>query len=129
VSIESVQSIRGRVLPMLQYVADEYRERVPRGYPNIVDTPDRGVVGLELDPNFSLYFVTDGSQTYVDFAYRDPRTDARSSASCEKFAGSPNVDRRPLDPSISDQGLRNLISELMSRWNFQPMLIHITDTD
>jgi hypothetical protein len=114
---------------MLQYVANEYQERVPRGYPNVVDTPDQGVVGLELDPNYSLYFVTDGTQTFVDFAYRDPRNDARSSASREKFAGAPSVDRRPLDPSISDQGLRNLISELMSRWNFQPMLIHITDTD
>ena len=129
VSLEAVQSIRGRILPMLRYVATEYSERVPPGYPNIVDTPDRGVVGLELDPNFSLYFVTDGTQAFIDLAYRDPRTDARSSASREKFAGSPNVDRRPLDPAISDQALRNLISELMSRWNFQPTLINITDSD
>lgn len=114
---------------MLRYVAAEYRDRVPRGYPNIVDTPDRGVVGLELDANHSLYFVSDGTQTYVDLAYRDPRTDARSSASREKFSGSPNVERRPVDPAISDQGLRNLISELISRWNFQPMLLYITDTD
>jgi hypothetical protein len=129
VSVEVVQEIRARVLPMFNYIAAEYRERVPRGYPNIIDTPDRGAVGLELDPNYSLYFVTDGTRAYVDLTYRDPRTDARSSASREKFAGSPNVDRRPLDPAISDQGLRNLISELISRWNFQPMLIHISDTD
>ena len=128
-SVEAVQEIRVRVLPMLQYVAAEYIERVPPGYPNIVDTPDRGVVGLELDPNYSIFFVTDGMRVYADFSYGNPRNDARSSASREKFAGSPSVDRRTLAPAISDQALRNLISELMSRWNFQPMLIHITDTD
>jgi hypothetical protein len=129
VSIEAVQTIRARVLPMFRHVADEYRERVPHGYPNIVDTPDRGAIGLELDPNYSVYFVTDGSRTYVDLTYRDPRTDARSSASREKFSGMPGGDRRPLDSDVSDQALRNIISELVSRWNFQPMLIHITDTD
>ncbi len=128
-SVEVIQEIRARVVPMLRYIVTEYKERVPNGYPNLVDTPDRGVVGLELDPNFSLYFVTDGTHAFVDLAYRDPRDDARSSASREKFGGSPQTDRRPLDPGISDQALRNLVSELMSRWNFQPMLIHITDTD
>jgi hypothetical protein len=129
VSVEIVQGIRDRVLPMLRYVADEYRERVPEGYPVIIDTPDRGVVGIELDPNYSLYFATDGRQAYAEMFYRAPRTDARSSASREKFGGMPFSDRRPLDPGISDQGLRNFISELMSRWNFQPLIIHITDTD
>jgi hypothetical protein len=114
---------------MFLYVAREYQERVPPGYPTIVDTPDQGVVGLEFSPNYGLYFVSDGSQTYVDLSYLDPRNDARSSASREKFGGAPSFDRRPLDRSISDQGLRNLISELMSRWNYQPTLIHITDTD
>jgi hypothetical protein len=129
VSVEQVEAIRSRVLPMLRYVEDEYRERVPNGYPHIVDSPDRGVVGIELDPSYSLYFVSDGSQVYADMSYRSPRNDARSSASREKFSGSPDGERRPLDPAISDQGLRNLLSELMSRWNFQPMIIHITDTD
>jgi hypothetical protein len=129
VSVEMIQDIRSRVLPMFRYVAEEYRDRVPPGYPNIVDAADRGVVGLELDPSYSLYFVSDGERIYADVAYRDPRNDARSSASREKFAGLPDDHRRPLDPQITDQGLRNLISELMSRWNFQPMIIHITDTD
>jgi hypothetical protein len=129
VSVEVVQNIRSRVLPMFRVVAEDYRDRVPAGYPNIIDTPDRGVVALELDPNYSLSFVSDGTQTFAELAYRLPRNDARSSASREKFGGSPAVDRRPLDSEISDHSLRNLISELLSRWNFQPMIIHITDTD
>jgi len=114
---------------MFRYVAGEYQERVPPGYPTIIDAADRGVVGLELSPSYGLYFVSDGSQTYAELSSRDPRTDARSSASREKFAGAPSLDRRPLDASISDQGLRNLISELMARWNYQPTMINITDSD
>ena len=59
VSIEVVQHLRSRILPMFQYVQTEYRDRVPSGYPNVVDTADRGVVGIELDPSHSLYIVTD----------------------------------------------------------------------
>jgi hypothetical protein len=129
VSVEQIQMIRDRILPMFRVAAEEYRTRVPVGYPNIVDTPDRGVVGFELDPNYALYVVSDGSQIYADLYAMDPRNDARSSASRAKFGGLPSESRRPLDPGASDQTLRNLISELMSRWNFQPTIIHITDTD
>jgi len=128
VATELLENIRVRVLPMLRLVAEEYRRRVPNGYPVIVDTPDRGVVGIELDPSYALYFVSDGERVWADLSYRSPRNDARSSASREKFGGAPAGDRRPLDGSVSDQGLRNLIAELLSRWNSQPMIIHITDT-
>ena len=128
-SIEVVQDLRARMLPMFRFVQTEYKDRVTRGYPNIVDTADRGVIGLELDAGHSLYIVTDGAQTFADFLYRSPRNDARSSASREKFGGSPVGDRRPLSPSISDQALRNLVAELLSRWQYQPQVIHISDTD
>jgi hypothetical protein len=128
VSIDVLQDIRTRVLPMFQYVAEEYRNRVPAGYPTIIDMPERGVVGFELDPSYSLSFVSDGPGTFAELAYRLPRNDARSSASREKFAGAPAVERRPLDADVSDQALRNMIADLISRWNFQPMIIHITDT-
>ncbi|MER3437632.1 MAG: hypothetical protein C4346_08615 [Chloroflexota bacterium] len=127
-SVDVLQSIRDRVLPMFDVVAEEYRTRVPPGYPIIVDDPERGEVGLELDPNYALYFVSDGSGTYAELRFPLPRSDARSSASREKFSGLPYISRRPVAPEISDQGLRNLIAELMSRWNYQPMIIHITDT-
>ena len=94
-----------------------------------MDTPERGVVGLELDPSHSLYFIDDGAVVQAQFHYRSPRNDAQSSASREKFSGLPVDDSRVVDASISDQGLRNLIAELLSRWNFQPLIIHITDTD
>ncbi len=113
---------------MLRIVAEEYRHRVPEGYPVVVDSPDRGVVGIELDASYALYFVTDGEQLLADLYYRSPRIDARSSASRAKFSGAPFQDRRRLGASVSDQTARNLIAELKSRWNFQPMLIHISDT-
>jgi hypothetical protein len=113
---------------MLAHAAEEYRYRVPEGYPVVLDAPEQGMVGIELDPSYALHIVSDGSQLYAEFYTRNPRTDSRSSASREKFSGAPTFDRRPLDPSISDQGLRNLIAELMSRWNQQPLIIHITDS-
>lgn len=127
-SVEVLQSIRERVLPMFQVVAEEYRGRVPSGYPIIVDDPERGEVGLELDPNYALYFVSDGTQTFAELRFPLPRSDARSSASREKFGGLPYTSRRAVDPAMPDQKIRNLIAELMSRWNYQPMIIHITDT-
>ena len=126
---ETLQSIRERVIPMLQYVAAEYQYRTPAGYPSIVDAPERGVIGFELDQSHSLYFTDDGAVVRAEMYYRSPRNDTNSSASREKFSGLPVDDRRVIEPSISDQGLRNLIAELLSRWNFQPQIIHITDTD
>ncbi len=115
-------------MPMLRLVAAEYERRVPEGYPILVDSVENGLVGIEIDPSFALYVTTEGDELFADYYYRSSRTDARSSASREKFAGSPVYDRRPLSPYISDVQLRNLIAELMSRHNFQPGLIHISDS-
>ena len=128
IEVGALQGIRERVLPMLRFTAEEYRHRVPEGYPVVVDDVERGTVGLELDPDYAIYFTQDGEGLFVDLYYRSPRNDARSSASREKFGGLPFDDRRPLSPDVSDQRLRNLIAELRSRWNFQPGIIHITDT-
>jgi hypothetical protein len=128
VSVELLTSTRDQILPMLRFVAEEYRHRVPEGYPVVLDSPDRGVVGIELDSSYALYFVTDGEHLMADLYYRSPRHDARSSASREKFGGAPFQDRRSLGVSVSDQTVRNLLAELKSRWNFQPSLIHMTDT-
>ncbi len=127
-SVQQLEGVRERLLPMLQFAAQEYRHRTPAGYPVVVDTPESGAVGIEIDPDHALYIVSDGDQIFADFYYRSFRNDARSSASREKYGGLPFSDRRPLRPGISDQGLRNLIAELMSRWNFQPGIIHITDS-
>lgn len=127
-SIEQLTQIRDRFLPMLAFAAEEYRHRTPPGYPVLVDAVDRGMIGLELDASYALYVVADVDGLYADMYRQSPRNDTRSSASRQKHAGLPFHDRRPIDLNISDQALRNLIAELMSHWNFQPGIIHITDS-
>jgi hypothetical protein len=128
VANETLEQLRQRLMPMLRLVAAEYAQRVPEDYPIIVDSVANGLVGIEIDPNYALYFTVEGDQLYADIYWRSSRYDARTSASREKFAGSPLYDRRRLPPSISDIDLRNLIAELMSRYNFQQGVIHISDS-
>ncbi len=127
-SVEMLEQVRERVLPMLRMVAEEYRVRVPDGYPVIVDSVANGLVGLEIDPNYAIYITSDGNELFVDYYVRSTRNDARSSASREKFAGAPVYDRLPFSPYTTDIQLRNMIAELMARHNYQPGLIHITDS-
>lgn len=126
-SVEALSSIRDRLLPMLEFAASRYRGRVPAGYPNLIDTPDQGLVGLEIDPSYALFVTTDGTHTWAEVYRRNPRTDNRANAGYQKPAGLPFNDRRPLPADVSDVALRNLIAELMSYFNAQPNLIHITD--
>ena len=128
VSVEMLEQLRERVMPMLRFVAEEYRPRVPEGYPIIVDAVENGLVGLEIDPSYAIYFTSDGNELFVDLYYRSSRADARSSAMREKFSGSPVYDRRPISPLITDIQLRNLIAELMAQHNYQPGLVHISDS-
>ena len=128
VSVEMLEQVRERMLPMLRLVAEEYRPRVAEGYPIVVDAVANGVIGIEIDPNYALYVTSDGNELFVDYYVRSSRFDARSSASREKFAGSPTYDRRPFSPYTSDLQLRNMIAELMASHNYQPGLIHITDS-
>jgi hypothetical protein len=128
VAIETLSGIRQRMLPMLRLAAAEYAHRTPIGYPVVVDAVEAGTIGIEIDPSYALYVVADGSDLFADLYYRSSRTDARSSASREKFSGQPANDRRPLPLSLSDQALRNLIAEIMARYNVQPGIIHISDS-
>ncbi len=127
-SVQQLEGVRERLLPMLRFAAEEYRHRTPEGYPVVVDTLESGAVGIELDPDHALYVVSDGDQVFAEFYYRSFRNDARTSSSRQKYGGLPFPDQRTLQPDASDQALRNLIAELMSRWNFQPGIIHITDS-
>ena len=127
VPVEQLSQIRDRFLPMISYAQQEYGYRVPPGYPVIHDDTARGVVGIELDPSHSVYLTTDGERLYSDVTYRSSRYDARSSASREKFGGSLVVDRRELPADVSDQYLRNLLAEVMSRLNNQQTMIYFTD--
>ena len=116
------------MLPMLRLVAQEYEPRVSEGYPIIVDSVANGVIGIEIDPNYALYITSDGKELFADYYVRSTRSDARSSASREKFSGSPLYDRRPFSAYTTDVQLRNMIAELMARHNYQPGLIHISDS-
>ena len=127
-SVELLSALRDRVKPMLEVAVEEYRERVPAGYPVIVDAVEQGVIGIELDPSYALYFTTDGTELFAEVYRRSPRTDSRSSASRQKEAGLPLHDRRALTAGASDQALRNLVAELMHHWNMQPGIIHVTDS-
>ena len=128
VANEMLEQVRNRLLPMLHLVADQYRPRVAEGYPVIVDAVPQGLIGLEIDPNYALYITSDGEQLFADYYYRSSRNDVRSSASREKFAGSPVYDRRPISPALTDVQLRNMVAELMTRHNYQPCLVHISDS-
>ncbi len=126
-SVQALDGVRARMLPMLNVAAEQYQRRVPAGYPNVVDAVENGVIGIELDPSFALYITSEGEQLFADVYRRAARIDSRSSASREKFSGLPFDDRRPLAPDVSDQALRNLIHELMHYWNNQPGILFITD--
>jgi hypothetical protein len=128
VSVEMLEQVRERMLPMLRLVAEEYRPRVPQGYPIVVNSVANGVIGIEIDPNYALYVTTDGKELFADYYVRSSRIDARSSASREKFSGSPLYDRRPFSAYTTDIQLRNMIAELMAQHNYQPGLIHISDS-
>lgn len=120
--------LRERLLPMLRYVAREYELRTPAGYPEVVDEPRQGIVGLALDPSYSLFVTQEESGWTAQITCRNPRTDARTSASTMRHGGAPLNDSRPLPDNVSDQTLRNLIAELKSHFNQQPGLIHISDS-
>lgn len=126
-AMDTFQSLRPRFLPMLQAAALQYRNRVPDGYPSILDTPESGTIGMEIDPSHALYLVRDGDRVSARMYRRAPRTDARATAGRQKYGGVPFSDDRELGSDISDNELRNLIAELMSWYNTQPGLIHITD--
>lgn len=128
VAVAGLDGLRERIVPMLRVAAEEYRHRTPPGYPVVLDDPAADAVGIEIDSSFALYVVEDAEGLHADLYYRSSRNDNRSSASREKYAGTPVNDRRPLPDDVSDQHLRNLLAELMSRWNQQPGVIHITDS-
>ncbi len=124
----TTMTLRERLLPMFRLVAQEYDNRTPAGYPEVTDDPDGGIIGIALDPSYSLFLIDEGAEWAVTFTRRNPRTDARSSASSMRHGVAPLNDLRTLPADASDQALRNLIAELKMHFNQQPGMIHITDS-
>ena len=127
VSVETLSGIRDRMVPMLEIVVSRYENRVPAGYPHLVDNVQQGLVGIEIDQDHALYITSNGDDLFAEVYRRSPRTDNQSSASRQKFAGASLSDRRALGHDADDEQLRNLIAELMSYFNQQPGLLYITD--
>jgi hypothetical protein len=128
-ALAELGALRTRMLPMFQVLAEEYRTRTDPGYPVVVDSVDvGGYFGIILDPMYGLYIMTDGERVFAQISMVGWRTDVRSSANKEKFTSLPFEGERPVSSAMSDGQLRNLISELLSYWNTQPLMIHITDS-
>jgi hypothetical protein len=127
--IARLESMRARLWPLLEATRNEYRTRVRNGYPRLVDNVARGgVFGLDFDPGFGVYFMTDGESVYAELHYIALRTDTLSAANREKFAGEPELTRYHIDADWSDLQLRNIVSELVSRWNWQQTVIYRVDS-
>jgi hypothetical protein len=124
-----LESMRARIMPLLEATQTEYRGRVRNGYPRLVDNiPRGGVFGLSLDPGFGIYFMTDGERVFADLNFVSLRVDTLSAANREKFAGQPAGQRVELDAEWTDLQLRNLVAELVSRWNWQQTAIYRVDS-
>lgn len=127
--VARLSAVRPRVMPLLEAVQHEYRGRTRPGHPNIVDNVQRGgLFGLNLDPGYGVYFMTDGSSIFAELHTTMHRTDTLSAANSEKFAGEPSIERRAIDDSWTDHHYRNLVSELLNRWNFQQLRIFRVDS-
>lgn len=114
---------------MLAEVARQYETRSGPGYPVLLDNVDSGgYFGIMLTPAYGLYFITDGEQVFAQINMVGWRNDVRSSANKEKFSGLPFAGVRQVPETLTDPQLRNLIAELLSHWNMQPLLIHQSDS-
>lgn len=117
------------MLPILEEVQAEYAPRVRQGYPRIVDNVERGgVVGMNLDANFGVYFMTDGSDVYAELHTLALRTDTLSMANAEKFSGRPQHERVEIGADWNDLSYRNVIARLLSAWNYQQLAIFRVDS-
>jgi hypothetical protein len=127
--IAELAALRLRVMPILNALKGEYEKRTRRGYPVIVDNVERaGVFGIDLDPGFGLYFMTDGTSLFAELHGTHLRTDALSSANAEKFAGRPEFTRFDIDATWEEHRYRDLISRLLSRWNTQQTRLYRVDS-
>lgn len=127
--IAELESIRARVLPLLEAVKHRYEGRVRGGYPTIINNVQRaGIFGLTLDSGFGIYFQTDGQHLFAEVHLTDQRTDTLSAANDEKFGGRPHIDRIDIDGSWDVHRYRDLVSRLLVRWNGQQTRTFRTDS-
>jgi hypothetical protein len=127
--IEDLGRLRDRMIPMFQAMGEEWENRTEPGYPVIFDNVESGgYFGMNLDPGYGLYVMVDEGQIIAQLNVVAWRTDVRSAANREKFSNLPTGGVKPISSDMSDNELRNLISELIAHWNVQPLVIRVTDS-
>lgn len=128
-TVDELRALRERMLPMLRTVAMEYRTRTDPGYPIILDNVESGgYFGIMLAPGYGLSIMAEDGAVVAQLNIVGWRTDVRSSASKEKFASVPFAGTRPISSRMSDGLLRNILSELLSFFNTQPLMLNVTDS-
>lgn len=127
--LDDLRELRDRMVPMMEALPEEWNARTEPGYPVIFDNVESGgYFGVNLDPGYGLYIMIDDGQLVAQLNMITWRTDVRSAANHEKFSSLPSGGLKPVSPEMSDNELRNLISELLSHWNVQPLVIRVTDS-
>ncbi|TVR74476.1 MAG: hypothetical protein EA415_05525 [Sphaerobacteraceae bacterium] len=127
--IDDLGLLRDRMVPMFEVMCEEWVNRTEPGYPVIFDNVESGgYFGINLDPGYGLYVMVDDGQILAQLNVIAWRTDVRSAANREKFSSMPTGGVKPVSSAMSDNELRNLISELMAHWNVQPLVIRVTDS-
>jgi hypothetical protein len=127
--LDDLRLLRDRMVPMFEALAEEWNDRTEAGFPVIYDNVESGgYFGLNLDPGYGLYIMIDDGQIFAQLNVITWRTDVRSAANREKFSSLPSGGLKPVSPELTDNELRNLISELIAHWNVQPLVIRVTDS-
>lgn len=127
--VTRLAGVRATVLPILQAITAEYAARARPGYPRVVDNVQQGgVFGLNLDPGYGVYFMTDGDDVWAELHTIHLRTDALSAANVERFAGRPEIERLDVAPNWTDLDYRNVVARLLSAWNYQQLMIFKVDS-
>lgn len=132
-TIDDLQSelrvLRDRMIPMFEVIAEDWASRTEPGYPVVFDNVEsNGYFGVSLDPGYSLFVMIDSGEIIAQLNVIAWRTDVRSAANYEKFTSLPAGGVKPVSMAMSDNQLRNLIAELLSHWNVQPLVIRVTDS-
>jgi hypothetical protein len=127
--IADLRVLRDRMMPMIEALSEEWANRTEPGYPVMFDNVDAGgYFGVNLDPGYGLYVMVDNGELVAQLNVIAWRTDVRSAANQEKFTSLPAGGVKPVSPEMTDNQLRNLISELLAHWNVQPLVIRVTDS-
>ena len=123
-----LEQVRERMLPMLRLVAEEYRPRVPEGYPIIVDSVANGVIGIEIDPSYALYITSDGKELFADYycaLVPNRRPLLGQSREVLRFS---DVRPSPVLAVYHRPAIAKHDRRAHGRHNYQPGLIHISDS-